>query len=53
MTERGEDGVARIKDLTKGVGADSVLECVGSQQAMMQAIQATRPGGGGLRGCAA
>src|SRR5918993_5363237 len=45
VTERGEDGVARIRELTKGVGADSVLECVGSQQAMMQAIQATRPGG--------
>jgi threonine dehydrogenase-like Zn-dependent dehydrogenase len=45
VTERGVDGVARIKELTKGVGADSVLECVGSQQAMMQAIQATRPGG--------
>ena len=54
VTERGEDGVARIKELTKGVGADSVLECVGSQQAMMQAIQATRPGGSvRLRGCAA
>lgn len=45
VTERGADGVARIKELTKGVGADSVLECVGSQEAMMQAIQATRPGG--------
>jgi len=45
VTERGVDGVARIKQLTKGIGADSVLECVGSQQAMMQAIQATRPGG--------
>jgi threonine dehydrogenase-like Zn-dependent dehydrogenase len=45
VTERGSDGVARIKELTKGVGADSVLECVGSQEAMMQAIQATRPGG--------
>jgi len=45
VTERGADGVARIKELTKGVGADSVLECVGTQEAMMQAIQATRPGG--------
>jgi threonine dehydrogenase-like Zn-dependent dehydrogenase len=45
VTERGADGVARIKELTKDVGADSVLECVGSQEAMMQAIQATRPGG--------
>ena len=45
VTERGDDGVARIKDLTKGVGADSVLECVGTQESMMQAIQSTRPGG--------
>src|SRR2546427_2640544 len=45
VTERGDKGVARIKDLTKGIGADSVLECVGTQEAMMQAIGATRPGG--------
>jgi len=45
VTERGDDGVARIKDLTKGIGADSVLECVGTQESMMQAIQSTRPGG--------
>ena len=45
VTERGDEGVARIKDLTKGIGADSVLECVGTQQSMQQAIQSTRPGG--------
>ncbi len=45
VTERGEEGVARIKDLTKGVGADAVLECVGTQESMMQAIRAARPGG--------
>ena len=45
VTERGDEGVARIKDLTNGVGADSVLECVGTQESMMQAIRATRPGG--------
>ena len=45
VTERGDEGVARIKDLTKGMGADSVLECVGTQESMMQAIQCTRPGG--------
>jgi threonine dehydrogenase-like Zn-dependent dehydrogenase len=45
VTERGEEGVARIKELTQGVGADSVLECVGTDQSMKQAIQATRPGG--------
>ncbi|MBV8452925.1 MAG: zinc-binding dehydrogenase, partial [Deltaproteobacteria bacterium] len=35
----------RIKELTKGLGADSVLECVGTEEAMMQAIRSTRPGG--------
>jgi threonine dehydrogenase-like Zn-dependent dehydrogenase len=45
VTERGDGGVERIKQLTKGVGADSVLECVGTQESMMQAIKATRPGG--------
>ena len=45
VTERGDEGVARIKELTKGVGADSVLECVGTQESMMQSIQSTRPGG--------
>jgi threonine dehydrogenase-like Zn-dependent dehydrogenase len=46
VTERGDDGVARIKELTKGIGADSVLECVGTQESMIQAIRSTRPGGG-------
>jgi len=45
VTERGDDGVARIKELTNGIGGDSVLECVGTQESMMQAIQSTRPGG--------
>src|SRR5436190_11894069 len=45
VTERGEEGITRIKDLTKGIGADSVLECVGTPESMMQAIQSTRPGG--------
>jgi threonine dehydrogenase-like Zn-dependent dehydrogenase len=45
VTERGSDGVARIKELTNGIGADSVLECVGTQESMMQAVQSTRPGG--------
>src|SRR5438105_2005116 len=45
VTERGDDGVARIKELTNGVGADAVLECVGTQESMMQAIRSTRPGG--------
>jgi threonine dehydrogenase-like Zn-dependent dehydrogenase len=45
VTERGDEGVARIKELTKGVGVDSVLECVGTQESMMQAISSARPGG--------
>ncbi len=45
VTERGDEGVARIKDLTDGLGAHSVIEAVGTQEAMMQAIRATRPGG--------
>lgn len=45
VTERGNEGVEQIKELTKGVGADSVLECVGTRESMMQAIQSTRPGG--------
>lgn len=45
IAERGAEGVARIKDLTRGVGADSVLECVGTQEAMSQAIDCCRPGG--------
>jgi threonine dehydrogenase-like Zn-dependent dehydrogenase len=45
VAERGDEGVARIKELTKGVGADSVLECVGTQESMAQAIRSTRPGG--------
>ncbi|MFF0157137.1 zinc-dependent alcohol dehydrogenase family protein [Streptomyces sp. NPDC005263] len=45
IAERGEEGVARVKELTNGIGADSVLECVGTQQSMHQALQSTRPGG--------
>src|SRR3954447_5343810 len=45
VIERGDEGVARIMDLTDGVGADSVLECVGTQESMMQAIRSARRGG--------
>src|SRR5215213_10026492 len=45
VEERGDDGVARIKDLTDGLGAHSVIEAVGTQESMMQAIRSTRPGG--------
>jgi threonine dehydrogenase-like Zn-dependent dehydrogenase len=45
VEERGEDGVAKIKELTGGLGAHSVVEAVGTQESMLQAIRATRPGG--------
>jgi threonine dehydrogenase-like Zn-dependent dehydrogenase len=45
VEERGDEGVARIKDLTDGLGAHSIIEAVGTQQSMMQAIRAARPGG--------
>jgi threonine dehydrogenase-like Zn-dependent dehydrogenase len=45
ITERGDQGVAKIKELTDGLGAHSVIEAVGTQESMMQAIRCTRPGG--------
>ncbi|MFE7198093.1 zinc-dependent alcohol dehydrogenase family protein [Microbacterium oxydans] len=45
VEERGDEGVARIKKLTNGLGAHSVIEAVGTQESMMQAIRSTRPGG--------
>ncbi|NUS53622.1 MAG: zinc-dependent alcohol dehydrogenase family protein [Streptomycetaceae bacterium] len=45
VTERGDEGVARIKEMTGGLGTHSVIEAVGTQESMMQAIRATRPGG--------
>ena len=45
VEERGEEGVAKIKELTDGLGAHSVVEAVGSQEAFMQAVGATRGGG--------
>lgn len=45
VSERGDAGVARIRELTRNVGADSVLECVGTSESMHQAINCARPGG--------
>ncbi|MFD1881228.1 zinc-dependent alcohol dehydrogenase family protein [Paracoccus pacificus] len=45
VAERGEDGIARIMDMTDGVGAESVLECVGLAESMQQAMGVCRPGG--------
>jgi threonine dehydrogenase-like Zn-dependent dehydrogenase len=44
VSERGDAGVDRIKALTDGIGADSVLECVGTKESMTQAIRCARPG---------
>ncbi|HEX6526032.1 MAG TPA: zinc-dependent alcohol dehydrogenase family protein [Streptosporangiaceae bacterium] len=45
ITERGDEGAARVKEMTGGYGAHSVIEAVGTQQSMMQAIRSARPGG--------
>ncbi|MGY4625982.1 zinc-dependent alcohol dehydrogenase family protein [Bradyrhizobium sp. USDA 4486] len=45
VVERGAEGIARVKEVTRGVGADSVLECVGTPEAMSQALEIARPGG--------
>jgi threonine dehydrogenase-like Zn-dependent dehydrogenase len=45
VEERGEEGIARIMELTDGVGAESVLECVGMETSMQQAVGVCRPGG--------
>ena len=45
VEERGEAGIAKIKELTGGYGAHSTIEAVGTQESMQQAIGATRPGG--------
>ena len=45
VAEHGDDGVAKIKELTNGLGAHSVIEAVGTQESMMQAIRSAREGG--------
>lgn len=45
LPERGAEGVARVRDLFEGLGADVVLECVGTAESMRQAIASARPGG--------
>ena len=44
VSERGDAGVAKVKELTRNVGADAVLECVGMEESMWQAINCARPG---------
>ena len=45
VAERGEDGIARIMELTNGIGAESVIEAVGMAESMQQAMGVCRPGG--------
>src|SRR4051812_33454449 len=45
VEERGDAGIARVRELTDGIGADRVLECVGTKESMDQALRSTRPGG--------
>jgi threonine dehydrogenase-like Zn-dependent dehydrogenase len=45
VAERGEEAVQRVRELTEGYGAHSVLECVGLEQSTLTAIELARPGG--------
>ena len=45
MSERGEEAVERVRELTDGFGVHSVLECVGLEQSTLTAIAIVRPGG--------
>jgi threonine dehydrogenase-like Zn-dependent dehydrogenase len=45
VPERGEAGIERIRGMLDGIGADCVLECVGTAESMDQAIRSARPGG--------
>ncbi len=45
IEERGDAGAQRVREMTGGLGAHSVIEAVGTQEAMMQAIHSARSGG--------
>lgn len=45
VAERGKVGINAVQELTHGIGADRVLECVGTKESMDQALRSTRPGG--------
>ncbi|HET7477059.1 MAG TPA: zinc-dependent alcohol dehydrogenase family protein [Dermatophilaceae bacterium] len=45
VSERGDEGVEAVKELTGGIGADSVLECVGTDESVLQSLKSARPGG--------
>jgi len=44
VAERGDEGIQRVKELTAGIGADAVLECVGTDDSVVQALRSARPG---------
>ncbi|GLQ99361.1 zinc-dependent alcohol dehydrogenase family protein [Dyella mobilis] len=44
IAERGSEGIAQLRKMTRNVGADAVLECVGTRESMMQALECARPG---------
>jgi threonine dehydrogenase-like Zn-dependent dehydrogenase len=45
VSERGDEAVERVRELTGGLGAHSVLECVGLEDAVITALEVARPGG--------
>lgn len=45
VAARGDEGVDAVKELTGGIGADAVLECVGTHESVVQALKSARPGG--------
>jgi threonine dehydrogenase-like Zn-dependent dehydrogenase len=45
VSERGDEAVERVRELTGGLGVHSVLECVGLEQSMRTAVEIARPGG--------
>jgi len=45
VSERGDEAIERVRELTGGFGVHSVLECVGLEQSMLTAISIARPGG--------
>jgi threonine dehydrogenase-like Zn-dependent dehydrogenase len=45
VAERGDEGVERVLEMTGGIGADAVLECVGTDESVIQALRSARSGG--------
>jgi threonine dehydrogenase-like Zn-dependent dehydrogenase len=45
VSERGDEAVERVRELTDGIGVDSALECIGYDEATRTAMRSSRPGG--------